>query len=295
MHRLLHHGGAAFVLQAEVVPHVQHAHHIVGAALAHGIAGVAAGADGAVPFLLPVLRPEQLHLGAVGGDLAGGAVVELEHVLDELLFGAVDDPLFAALVHHHADLLLADGLLVGIGVHPQQAQHAVGGGGEQPDDGGEGPGDGAEQGGHAQGQGLGLAHGQPLGHQLAKDQREVGEHQRDEHHGHRVQRGGGHRHAQAQEPGDQPVGEVFGREGTAQKAGQGDGHLDGGQKTGGLAGEAGKAGGPLVAGGGQPRQASVIHGDDGDLGAGEHGIEADEGRLKQEHESKGIFQSNVPP
>ena len=77
------------------------------------------------------------HIGAVGGKFLHGKIVELKDVLDErgLLWG--DDPLGAALFHQQPDLLLADLLVLRVGVHAAQPQHQVGGGGERPHDGGE--------------------------------------------------------------------------------------------------------------------------------------------------------------
>ena len=86
----------------------------------------------------------------MGCNLAGGPVVKLKDVLDEALLLVVDGALLAAHVHHHADILLANSFLVGVGVDPQQAEHGVGGSGEETHQGREEGGNGGEQAGDAQ-------------------------------------------------------------------------------------------------------------------------------------------------
>ena len=98
--------------------------------------------DDLPPLFRGLGGPEEIQLGAVGGKFPYGKVVKLEDVLDELLGGRVKDALLVAPVHHHFDFFLADLVLVGAGVHPQQTEDAVGGGGEhchhRGADGGEG-------------------------------------------------------------------------------------------------------------------------------------------------------------
>ena len=92
--------------QGEVVLDVQYAHDLVGAIPAHGVERVARGEDLALPVGGTALGPEDAHLGAVGGEVLGAQVVELEEVLDELVFLGADGALLAAGGGHHAYLLL---------------------------------------------------------------------------------------------------------------------------------------------------------------------------------------------
>ena len=168
----------------------------------------------------------------MGGDLLGGQVIKLKDVLDELLFLMVDAAVLAAGVHHHADVLLAHLLLGLVGINAQQPQYAVGRRAQQPHNGCEQLGDDSDETGDVQRYLLRLLHGDPLGNQLAEHQREEGQDQRDQDHGEGVQRGGGNRYAQLHQPVHQRVGEILRREGAAQKARQGDGHLNSGQEPG---------------------------------------------------------------
>ena len=290
LHRLGQHPLPALVGETEIILGVEDAHHVVRRLPAHRVADVAAGSDGVGPLLHALLHPQDGQVGAVGGDLPGGQVVKLKDILDELLLLVVDGALLRAHVHHHADLFLAHRLLLGVGVDTQQAQNGVGGHGQKPHDGGKEPGDGGDKPRDTQGQGLRLAHGHPLGHQLAENQGKVGQNQGDDHHRRGVQGGGGHPHPQADEPAHQAVGKVFRGKGAAQKAGQGDGHLDGGQKAGGLTGQAGQTHRPPVSRLGQLGQLGVVHGDHGDLRTGKHGVKQDQKHLQQNHKQHGILQ-----
>lgn len=134
---------------------------------------------------------------------------------------------------------------------------------------------GANQGdqiGDAQRQRFGPLHGQPLGHQLAEDEGDVGEDQGDDHHGHGIQGGGGEGDAEREQPLGQPGRKIVRSKGTAQKAGEGNGHLNGSQKTGGLADQPGEPDGPAVPLRGQLLQLHIVHGDHGDLSAGENSV-----------------------
>ena len=129
-------------------------HHLVHRAGTDGIAGVPGFKEDLLPFLGGLACPEQVQFCAVGGEFSHGEVVKFKDILNELLGGGVKDPLLTAPVHHHFDLFLADLLLVGVGVHPQQTEDAVGGGGEHRDHRGEDGRNGGDQGGQPHGQGL---------------------------------------------------------------------------------------------------------------------------------------------
>ena len=159
-----------------------------------------------------------------------------------------------------------------------QAEHAVGGDGEQPDHRAH---DGGQEGHHPAGEaghGVALLHGHPLGHQLAEDQGEIGQDQGDQDDGqgvHRIGRGGGEV-VLVNEPLGQPAGQVVGAEGRAQEARQGDADLDGGQEAGGLLGDLQQQGGLLVAVLGLLAEHRLIQGDDRDFRGGKVGVERDE-------------------
>ena len=239
-------------------------------------------ADGLRPLVHALVHPQQVHIGAVGGDLLGSQVVELKHVLDKLFFLVVDAAMLTAGVHHHADVLLAQLLLLLIGVDADEAQHTVGGHTQQRHDGREQLGDHRHQPGDAQGHLLRLLHGDALGHQLAEDQGKIRQDQRDNDDADGVQRAVGNGDTQADEPIRQPVGEVLRRESAAQEAGQRNGHLDGGQKAGGLGRQLTEPLGLAVSLGAHLVQLHLVHRQNGNLGAGKHGVEKDQRYLQKQ-------------
>ncbi len=249
----------ALILLAEILLGIENANNTVGGVLTDGIAGIAAVTDRLLPDLHAVLHPEQGEVCAVGGDVSGGQIVKLEHILDELLLLVVDGTLLAADVHHHPDFLLADGIILGIRVNPQQPQYGVGGEGQKPNQGGKELGNPRDEGGHTQSQGLRLSHSNTLGHQLAENQGKVGEDQGDDHHGNRLQGRRGNRNPHTDQPRYQNIRKVFSGKRTAQKSGKRDGHLNRRQKAGGLTGELCQSHGTLVAFGGKLCQLAVVH------------------------------------
>ena len=119
----------------------------------------------------------------MGGDVPNVYVVELEYVLYEFLFVVVDGALFAAGVHHHAYLFLTHLIVRLIGVNAAEAQHKVGGGGEEPYYGFEDHRNSAHKAGNAKGKLLRLFHGDALWHKLAEYQRKVGQYEGYEYYG----------------------------------------------------------------------------------------------------------------
>ena len=274
-----HYALPTLIRQAEVLLGVQNAHHIVRTVLAHGVAGVPRVVDGLGPIVHGVVQPQQIHIRAVGGDLFGGQVVKLKDVLDELLFLMVDAAVLAAGVHHHADVLLAHLLLGLVGINAQQPQYAVGRRAQQPHNGREQLGDDSDEPGDVQRYLLRLLHGNALGHQLAEHQREEGQDQRDQDHGEGVQRGGGDRYAQPHQPVHQRIGEILRREGAAQKARQGDGHLNSGQEPGRLGRQPAEPLGLPITLRHHFAQLHLVYRQHGDLRAGEHGVQGDKHHL----------------
>ena len=187
------------------------------------------------------------HVGFRGHHVAGGQVAEVKDVFDPLLFLLGDGPLLAAVFHHQADILLAGGGVLGLGLEAEEFQRTIGGQAQQRHHGGKDPADAAHDPQRRPGPGLGALHGDPLGHHLAEGNGKEGDDQRDHHHGHHPQHAGGHRQAQPHQEGRQIAGEVLGAEGGAEKARQGDGHLDGRQKAVGVFHQRQQPGGGLVA------------------------------------------------
>ena len=96
----------------------------------------------------------------------------------------------------------------------------------------------------------------------------------------RVGRGGGQL-ILVNEPLGQAAGQIVGAEGRAQKAGQGNADLDGGEKAGGLLRDFQQQGGFFVALFGLPAEHRLIEGDDCDLRGGKVGVQRDEYDLEQ--------------
>ena len=74
--------------------------------------------------------------------LVDGRVAEIEDVRDHVLGALPDHAGFFALVHHHEDFFLGDGLLIFVGVISHQFEHEIGRCGQEGDkrveDGGDG-------------------------------------------------------------------------------------------------------------------------------------------------------------
>ena len=207
-------------------------------------------------------------------------VAEVEHVLDPLLLVLGDGALLAAVLHHQADVLLAGGVILGLGLQAQQLQAAVGGDVEQRHHGGK---HGADDLHHAQrhlGPGIGPLHGDALGHHLAEGDGEEADDNGDHHHREYAQHAGRDRGAQADQEVGQIAGEVLGTKSRAQKAGQRDGHLDGRQKTVGVFHQRQQAGGGFVAAVGHLAQLDRVQRQKRDLGPGKKGVEKDKYDLK---------------
>ena len=150
---------------------------VVGRLPGHRIAGVRRLGQLAYGLVRRHVAGQEVHLGPRQHHLAQAAIAGGEDVVHDLPFlvtqrGRGPD--------HGPDLLVGDLLPAGLGVAAQQAHRDVGGHPEQPD---HRPGDlcrevdeGPEHHGHA----LGPLQGQPFGGQLAQDDREVGDHDRDQ-------------------------------------------------------------------------------------------------------------------
>ena len=82
-------------------------------------------------------------------------------------------------------------------------------------------------------------------------------------------------------PADQRAGEVVGRKRTAKEAGEGNGHLNGGEKTGGLRGQPAQLFGAFVALLGKVFQRGFVCADHRDFGTGKHCVQGDQNHLQQ--------------
>ncbi len=120
-----------------------------------------------------VVQIDPVDFGARRHDRPGVAVAQAEDAGHHLLLAFVEHPGLDALLHHGLDFFLGDGRILGF-AHAQQEQHQIGRGAQKP--------------GQRRGQLRQRLHGaryqrsdvlrrterQPLGHQFAQNQREIG-------------------------------------------------------------------------------------------------------------------------
>ena len=115
----------ASVLLPQIDLGVENADHLVGRAIADGIPGKPAAADDFFPHIVRILHPEDDEIGAMGQNFPGGQIVKLKHVLNKVLFFLIDGAGFAAGLNHHADVLLADVLVLLVGINAEQSENGV--------------------------------------------------------------------------------------------------------------------------------------------------------------------------
>ena len=233
--------GAVVIHRAveQVFSHAQDADHIVDGLFVHRDARQAGFADGAQNLLVRCVRADGDHVGAVGHDVEGGVVVELEDVVDHLAFGLGDGTLFFTEIGHHADVLLGDAVFLRIGINAAETKHAVGGNRQQPDQrfhhGGKAQNHAADHLGHR----VGLLHGDALGNEFAENQREIGEDDGNQDHTDGIEDVLIHvaEGVRLHQCFDHRAGEIIRRESRSQKAGKRYGDLDGGEEFCGLLGQ----------------------------------------------------------
>ena len=152
---------------------VEHAYDIIDIAVIYREAAQAAFTNGTEDLLAAFAHMQGHHIHAVHHHVGRGGVVELKDVFDHGALILLDGAVFAADIHHHADLLLGDFLGGIIGVDAQEAQHSIGGDGEQPHQGQEefrhAPDDRAGDAGDA----FGVLERDALGHQFAQHDHEI--------------------------------------------------------------------------------------------------------------------------
>ena len=290
-YRLCHDRLPVLAVQAVVVLGIQHADDVILGLAAHGIEGKAPLVNGFVPRLHIVLNPQNRDLGTVYGDLPGGQIVKFKHILNDALLLAVNGAGFGTGIHHQADVLLACLLIRLRGVNAHQAQYAVRGFGQQPDQRGKQRTDRPKHSRYAQRQRFGLAHGNPLRHQLAENQRDVGQDQRNHYDGNRVHRGLGYVGIRAllhQRVYD-GTREVVGGKGASQESRQRDSYLNGRQKLRGLFRQLQQAAGtpvPILC---QLIEFVFVDTQHCNLCCGEHGVQRDEQYLQEYHQENIAF------
>ena len=187
--------------------------------------------------------------------------------------------LFAGLNHQH-DLFLGDGLLLILGVDVQDAQHEVDARGEQLDEGAADLVKGPEDADRAQGETVGVFHGDPLGGQFSENKGDVGEQQGQQHQDDRVQQG--RADGQEGEPLVKIDGKILRCHGRGQKVCQGDADLDGREEVGRVIGDAHEECSPFVAFLGHFFNFFVVDGKDRDLARCKKCIAGDQHDQKQD-------------
>ena len=176
----------------------------------------------------PVLEIEVHHLGPRRQHRADVAVVEVQDVADHLVLGVEEHALFGPLLEHHPDLL---------GGHPgllrlpdaEEAKDAVGRETQHPHDGTAGGGEQLHRARDERGDGLRMRQRKALGHELADDQRKVGE--EEDHDAERQSLCIGSDGRNALEAAPDPGGDRSVADGTVQDADAGDADLDARQET----------------------------------------------------------------
>ena len=150
------------------------------AALQHRKARIGAVADARSDLLLGIIKVEEFDLGARRHDRADPPIAEPQRHLDDRRLGLRDMAGRHPLAQHEADLLVGDRRRSA--AQRQQPQQEIGGRTQQPLDRRPHPRQAAHEAGQRRGDRLGSQQRQPLRHQFAEDQREVGD--ADDHDGH---------------------------------------------------------------------------------------------------------------
>ena len=187
--RLFHDVFARLVFEAEVDLGVEYAEHVVGVLAADGVIDVAAAVDRLFPLGVVLAGEHDVDVFAVGADLAGGVVLEVEDVLDEFALLLVDLSLFAARFRHEDDVLFCDGVVVLVLFDAEYTQHGVGRHCQQPHKRSEDDRHDFEHAGYAERIFFRPLHRDAFGDELAERDVEEREHDRDKDDAHRIDRG----------------------------------------------------------------------------------------------------------
>ena len=158
---------------------VEDADDVVHVFVVDGEAAQTGIADGAEDFVLCIIHPDAGNVGAVGHDLFGSGIVELEDVFDHFLFRFLNRAVFAADVHHHADVVLGHFVLSGVGVNAAKAEDAVRGGVQQHHERAENHRADLQQEQRTARNRFGILHREALGHECSQTERQVGKKERN--------------------------------------------------------------------------------------------------------------------
>jgi hypothetical protein len=194
----------------------------------------------------------------------------LEDVLDQLPFLAAE---LLVTRDDVAQLFPRDRLALGVGIAAEEPDDSVRRRREEPDERPEGRGHAVEDGRDEQRGPLCPLQRQPLRHQLAEHDGEVGDDQGDRHQRERL--GDARRDPRVLERRCEVAGQAGCAEGSGEKAGERDAHLDGGEEPVGVVVQLGHppATRPAL---GDAAHLSLAQRDQRDLGGGEEGADPDE-------------------
>ena len=216
----------------QVIAGVQDADDVVFAVGVNGDTGIPFRLDRREDFIAArILRYE--HDGpARGHNVLGGHSVELENIFDVFNIILIQTSFVGARVQHQDDVLLRNRFVFLVRIDAEQAEHAVGRHGQQPDDGLEHDRKARNRPAHRFGQLILMLHRHALGHKLAEHEGEEGKDQRNHDDRGGVDRadmrvGDGKR---LYDKAGQLFRKVVGRKCGAQKAREGNADLDGGQE-----------------------------------------------------------------
>ena len=194
----------------------------------HGVAGRPQLLD---HFLARLAQVDQFDVEARRHQATGRSVGQPHDARDHVAFLGLEHAGALGLGDDGLDLLVGDPLL-GLPALSEQAQHQPAGDVEQPDERGGDRGDERHQRGDAGGNALGIAQRDLLGHQLADDQRQVGNDDHDDADAQRQR--DGRIDARAGKRRAQPFAQGGAREGARQHADKGDADLHGGEELAGV-------------------------------------------------------------
>ena len=276
-HRLVEHllqGKARAAPLQKIISGMEDADDPVFSGIINGDAGKGLGLDQGDDLLFrSVLR--QIYHGFPGRHhILRGHAIQLEDILDISNVVPVQRALVAAGVQHQDNVLLRNRLILFLGIDAHQPQDRVGGDGEEPDDGLQNGGQYGDEAADGVGQLFLVLHGDALGDQLAEDQGKIREDQRHRHHGHGVHRSGvlGRDAEDADQKGGDRLGKIVRRKGGAQKAGQRDADLDGGEELGRRLDDAEHFLCPLITVRSQSANLLFVQGNHGDLRGGKERV-----------------------
>ena len=230
-------------------------------------------------LLLRLIEVEQIDIVAVRHDRGNALFVQTQHIGDDRLLAFMKDPRLGTLLHQHVDLIVGHRRLVAA-ARADQAQDQPGRGGKQPDkrftDFRQHTHRRRNQRSHL----LRRKQTETLGHQLANDDREIGQSDDDE-----CQRNPAcirRQQRPLQEPGRQRLSQRVFADGAAQDTDRGNAHLDRRQEARRFVTQ--RQGGfrARTAVIGKLLQAGLARRNDGDFGHGENTVDTDQAKQQED-------------